>query len=73
MVSRLKKTGLLALDIYGKTLSPYMPGGCRFTPSCSHYSREAIEKYGVSKGLYLSARRLLRCHPLNPGGYDPVK
>jgi putative membrane protein insertion efficiency factor len=46
---------------------------CRFTPTCSEYSIDAINKYGTIKGFYLSLRRILRCHPFNPGGYDPVK
>jgi len=54
-------------------LSPLFPLGCRFAPSCSQYSIEAISKYGAAKGFYLSARRIMRCHPFNPGGYDPVK
>ena len=45
---------------------------CRFTPSCSQYAKQAISKHGVCKGIYLAARRLLKCHPLHPGGYDPV-
>jgi putative membrane protein insertion efficiency factor len=46
---------------------------CRFTPSCSQYSIDAIRKYGFMKGFYLSLRRILRCHPFHPGGFDPVK
>ncbi|WP_424243979.1 hypothetical protein Dip510_001164 [Elusimicrobium posterum] len=48
------------------------PAACRFMPSCSQYAKEAIFKYGIIKGSYLAAKRILRCHPLNPGGYDPV-
>lgn len=69
----LKRLVLLLIELYKRTLSPYLPGGCRFHPSCSEYSREAVEKYGVLKGLYLTVRRILRCHPFNPGGYDPVR
>ena len=48
------------------------PGACRFTPTCSQYAKEAITKYGVFKGVWLSARRLGKCHPFHAGGYDPV-
>lgn len=46
---------------------------CRFTPTCSEYTYQAVEKYGVVKGLYLGLRRIIRCHPWNKGGYDPVR
>ncbi len=48
------------------------PGKCRFYPTCSSYAIMAIEKYGVFKGLYLGTRRILKCHPFHPGGYDPL-
>lgn len=63
---------LLTLDIYKVVLSPLFWGSCRFTPSCSTYMREAIDIHGPLKGIYLGLRRLLRCNPLFPGGYDPV-
>lgn len=47
-------------------------GVCRFTPTCSQYAKQAISKYGISKGLFLAVKRLLKCHPLHAGGYDPV-
>lgn len=57
---------------YRFLISPLMASHCRFHPSCSGYALQAIEHHGVIKGCYLSIRRLLRCHPFHPGGYDPV-
>jgi putative membrane protein insertion efficiency factor len=58
---------------YQRYLSPLKGGPtCRFYPSCSQYAYEAIAKYGALKGTYMAVRRVLRCHPLHPGGYDPV-
>ena len=58
---------------YQLAISPLLPPSCRFTPTCSEYALKAIKKYGALRGVYLGARRLLRCHPFHPGGYDPVK
>ncbi len=58
---------------YRLLISPLLPPSCRFTPTCSEYAIQAIEKYGALRGVYLGARRLLRCHPFHSGGYDPVK
>jgi len=65
---------LLALiRLYQKTISKALPENtCRFYPSCSHYGYQAIYKYGAVKGLFIAIRRLLRCNPFNPGGYDPL-
>ncbi len=63
---------LVLIRIYQKTLSPLLPSGCRFYPTCSHYGYAAIEKYGAIKGGWLAIKRVARCHPFNPGGYDPV-
>lgn len=60
------------IRLYQMTLSRILPPSCRFTPSCSHYGYEAIRKYGALKGGWLAIKRVARCHPLNPGGYDPV-
>ena len=61
------------IDFYRNCISPLMlPGKCRFYPTCSQYCKEAIQKYGAIKGSYLGIKRILRCHPGNPGGYDPV-
>lgn len=64
---------LLSLLIsYRYLVSPWLGNRCRFYPSCSLYSWQAINEYGVIKGIYLTIKRLLRCHPWHPGGYDPV-
>lgn len=68
----MKKVALLFIRLYQKTISRALPPSCRFTPSCSHYGYEAIEKYGLIKGGWMAVKRVSRCHPLNPGGYDPV-
>jgi uncharacterized protein len=57
---------------YQLLLSPLLPPSCRFTPSCSQYAREAIMRHGAVRGTWLAARRLVRCHPFHPGGFDPV-
>ena len=57
---------------YQRFLSPLLGPQCRFVPSCSQYAVEALRTHGAVRGLWLSARRLARCHPFNPGGYDPV-
>jgi putative membrane protein insertion efficiency factor len=68
----MKKCFIFIIDIYRKYLSPLKKPSCRFYPSCSQYAREAIEEYGALRGAVLAARRLLKCHPFHPGGYDPV-
>lgn len=57
---------------YRKCISPFTPPACRFTPTCSEYALEAFRKYGPFKGMYLTVRRILRCHPWGGSGYDPV-
>jgi len=67
------KTILVGLiRVYQKFISPLKGQTCRFYPSCSEYSIQALKKYGLIKGSWKSIRRILRCHPFNPGGHDPV-
>ena len=62
----------ILIRAYQLVLSPLLGPRCRFYPSCSHYAIEAIESHGALRGSWLSAKRICRCHPLNPGGFDPV-
>jgi len=57
---------------YQVAISPLLPPSCRYLPSCSAYALEAIEKYGAARGAWMALRRIGRCHPFRPGGYDPV-
>ena len=68
----MKRVMILAVRAYQVGLSPLLPASCRYYPSCSAYAVEALEKHGAARGAWLSARRILRCHPFRPGGYDPV-
>jgi len=68
----IDKVGRMMVIFYQRCISPSLPPSCRFYPSCSEYSLQAIEKYGLAKGSWLGIRRILRCHSLHPGGYDPV-
>lgn len=68
----MKKILLMAISFYRKCISPLKPPSCRFYPTCSAYAYEAVTKYGAIKGTYLAVKRILKCHPFNPGGYDPV-
>jgi hypothetical protein len=63
---------LLLLSAYKRWLSPLLPPACRFHPTCSEYAIEAVRRHGAARGGWMALRRLARCHPLNPGGYDPV-
>ena len=58
--------------LYQLTISRVLPSSCRFYPSCSEYTKQAIERHGLRRGGWLGVKRLARCHPFNPGGYDPV-
>ena len=63
---------VLPIRFYQRFISPLFPPACRFTPTCSQYAVEALQKHGPMKGLWLAVRRLLRCHPWGGSGYDPV-
>ena len=67
-----KKLLIKLIEIYQK-ISRFTPPVCRFTPTCSEYTKQAIEKYGVFKGLWLGLKRICKCHPFHEGGYDPLK
>jgi len=68
----MTKLALGLIRAYQLLIAPITPNCCRFYPSCSHYAQEAFRTYGFLKGLGLSLKRLLRCHPFHPGGWDPV-
>jgi len=70
--SSIRGLVLSILKAYKKYISPFLPPACRFEPTCSVYMYQAIKKKGLVKGLYYGVRRILRCHPFNEGGYDPV-
>jgi putative membrane protein insertion efficiency factor len=73
IVRRLPRTVLVLLVRgYQVSISPLLPSSCRYFPSCSAYAIQALERHGALKGSWLAARRILRCHPFTPGGYDPV-
>ncbi len=64
---------VLPIVAYRRWVSPALPARCRFHPSCSAYALEAVTRHGAWRGSWLATRRLLRCHPWNPGGHDPVR
>jgi uncharacterized protein len=68
----MKYIFIFLVKVYQRTVSRVLPSACRFYPSCSEYGAQALQKYGVFKGSWLAIKRIARCHPLNPGGYDPV-
>ncbi|MDR0879644.1 MAG: membrane protein insertion efficiency factor YidD [Clostridioides sp.] len=69
----LAKGLILVVKIYQKYISPLKGPTCRFYPTCSQYAIEALRKYGLIKGTFLATKRVLKCHPFHPGGYDPLK
>ncbi len=68
-----KETGISLIKAYRRFVSPMLPPTCRFTPSCSLYTLQAVERYGLIRGSLMGARRVLRCHPFSKGGFDPVQ
>ena len=68
----MRRLALAMIRLYQRTISQVMPPSCRFRPSCSQYTYEAITRYGLFRGTWMGARRLSRCHPFHAGGYDPV-
>ena len=69
----LSKLCIYLIRFYQKYITPLKGPTCRFYPTCSQYAIEAFKKYGLFKGMYLSIKRVLKCHPFHPGGYDPLK
>ena len=68
----MRKLAVVVLRAYKRLISPLLPPACRFYPSCSEYAMQAIAKHGVLRGGILAAKRLIKCNPLHPGGFDPV-
>ena len=68
-----REAGITLIRCYRRFVSPMLPQSCRFTPSCSLYTLQAVEKHGLLRGSLMGARRVLRCHPFSEGGIDPVK
>ena len=68
----MRKVAVGLIVVYQRVISPFLGPVCRYEPSCSEYTRLAIEKYGVGRGAWMGVKRIGRCHPFHPGGYDPV-
>ncbi|MDC2944438.1 membrane protein insertion efficiency factor YidD [Bacillus cereus] len=68
----MKQIFIGIIRFYQKFISPMTPPTCRFYPTCSHYGLEAFQKHGAFKGFWLTCKRILKCHPFHPGGFDPV-
>jgi putative membrane protein insertion efficiency factor len=69
----MQRTVLALLRTYKRFVSPMLPSACRFYPTCSEYTIEAVAKFGVPRGLWMGVKRIARCHPFHAGGYDPVR
>jgi putative membrane protein insertion efficiency factor len=67
-----QKAAMFLIRLYQQAVSPHFPSHCRYVPTCSAYTYEAVRKYGALRGIFLGMKRVLRCHPLHAGGYDPV-
>ena len=68
----IRKLFTLPIILYQRLLSPILPSSCRFTPTCSEYTKQAIIKHGIIKGTFLGIKRISKCHPWGKSGYDPV-
>jgi putative membrane protein insertion efficiency factor len=68
----VKRIGIGLIKVY-RVAFAWLPSSCRYEPTCSHYTEQAIERYGLLKGSLMGAKRIARCHPWHPGGYDPVR
>lgn len=68
----MRKVALVLITGYQRGISPFLPTTCRFYPSCSEYTKQAVAKYGIGRGIWMGMLRLLRCQPLHAGGFDPV-
>ncbi|MDD2471922.1 MAG: membrane protein insertion efficiency factor YidD [Dehalococcoidales bacterium] len=68
----MKTLSLAMIRFYQKYISTVLPSSCRYTPTCSQYTYEAISRFGLGRGVWMGVKRIGRCHPFNPGGYDPV-
>lgn len=68
----MSKIAILLIRMYKMLISPLLPPSCRFYPTCSQYAIEAFNKHGFMKGFFLSFKRIMKCHPFHPGGFDPV-
>jgi uncharacterized protein len=68
----MKKNLIRSIQVYRRFISPLFPPSCRFTPTCSQYAIDAIDRFGTIRGSYLATLRICRCNPFHPGGYDPV-
>jgi putative membrane protein insertion efficiency factor len=68
----MKPIALAMIRFYKRFISPILPSSCIYQPTCSQYTYEAIERYGVIRGSWMGAKRIARCHPFHEGGYDPV-
>jgi putative membrane protein insertion efficiency factor len=69
----MRKVVIATLSFYKRFLSPFVPAACRYRPTCSEYMIEAVDRYGVRRGIWMGTLRLLRCHPFHEGGFDPVR